>query len=404
MTDSRLPWKLLLGLMLVLSLSATARAADRKLTVQGGPNDLGETPIIVAVPGKPAVGPYRLVPAKGDPLNAQIYVEGDTSYLGAVLPSIKKQAVDEYRIEPAGDLDGPKVGVRFTVTPLTIDIKLNGEPLTTHHLDIGPKPILYPLYGPTGAPITRAYPMKDVHGEDKDHPHHRSFWFTHGSVNGVDFWSELKGHGTIKETARLTVIDGPALGRIRTTDDWVAPDGHVVCSDERTLTFYNTKHGRVLDFEITITATHGAVTFDDTKEGMFGLRVASSMDAKPPALGKITNAEGLTNDDTWGKASPWVDYVGPVDGKTVGIAIMNRRPSLRYPTTWHVRTYGLFAANPFGYKDFGLKIDGSYTIPPGKSIRFLYRGLLHEGDTASARVAERFRSYTEGPAVNVVPE
>ena len=401
MIGPRSHWKSILGLTLVMPLSAFAPADDRKLTIRGGTNDLGETPIVVEVPASLLPGTYRLVPGEGDPVDAQIFHDGDKALLGAVLPSIKKQSVEQFRIEPAPDLADPKVGVHIKVAPATIDVTLNKKPFTTYRLDIGPKPIFYPVYGPTGVPITRAYPMKDVAGEAKDHPHHRSFWFTHGNVNGIDFWSEAKGHGTIKETGRLTVIEGPALGRIRTTDDWVAPDGQAVCSDERVVTFLDTKQGRVLDFEITIKANHGPVTFGDTKEGMFGLRVASSMDAKPPTLGKITNAEGLTNDDTWGKPSPWVDYVGPVDGKTVGIAILNHPKSFRYPTTWHVRTYGLFAANPFGYHDFGRKEPGAYTIPSGESIRFQYRLIFHEGDTASAKVPELFRSYTEPPSVSV---
>ena len=195
--------------------------------------------------------------------------------------------------------------------------------------------------------------MKKVEGEDKDHPHQRSLWFTHGKVNGVDFWSEMKGHGSIKETAKKTVAGGAAVGLIRTTDDWIGPDGRKVCEDERVVRFYDTAKARVFDFDITLKATDGPVTFGDTKEGMFGVRVASSMDVNKKEGGKITNAEGLTDDKAWGKPSPWVDYTGPVEGETLGIAILNHPESFRHPTTWHVRTYGLFAANPFGWHDFG---------------------------------------------------
>ena len=126
----------------------------------------------------------------------------------------------------------------------------------------------------------------------------------------------------------------------------------------------------MIDFEIEIHATDGDVTFHDTKEGMFGLRVASSMDVAKKTGGRITNAEGLTDDKAWGQASPWVDYVGPVQGKTLGIAILNHPQSFRYPTTWHVRTYGLFAANPFGWHDFGRSEKGDYTLPAGQKVRF----------------------------------
>ena len=243
--------------------------------------------------------------------------------------------------------------------------------------------------------------METVEGEDRDHPHQRSFWFTHGKVNGIDFWSEQDGHGTIKETGRTTKISGPVMGRLRTSDDWLAPDGKKVCEDERVLTFYRVKGVRVIDFEITIKATAGAVTFGDTKEGMFGLRVASSMDVNKHQGGKIVNAEGLLDDQAWGKPSPWVDYTGPVQGRTVGIAILNHPESFRFPTTWHVRTYGLFAANPFGWHDFGLGKTGEFTLAANQSLGFGYRVILHEGETGAARIADHFDNFARPPKVQI---
>ena len=189
--------------------------------------------------------------------------------------------------------------------------------------------------------------------EDHDHPHQRSCWFTYGNVNGIDFWSEGKRFGTIKEKERTLVVAGPVVGRLKTLNEWRAANDQKVCTDERLVTFYRTKSARIIDFKFRIVASDGPVEFFDTKEGMFGLRVASSMDVDKKKGGKITNAEGLTNEKAWGKPSPWVDYVGTVKDRTVGIAIINHPSSFRYPTTWHVRTYGLFAANPFGWHDFG---------------------------------------------------
>jgi hypothetical protein len=102
-----------------------------------------------------------------------------------------------------------------------------------------------------------------------------------------------------------------------------------------------------------------------------------------------------------GQASPWVDYTGPVDGRTVGVAILNHPDSFRYPTTWHVRDYGLFAANPFGWRDFGMKTAGDYTLPAGESITFRYRVILHDGDTASADLPAAFRAYARPPKVEI---
>ena len=189
-----------------------------------------------------------------------------------------------------------------------------------------------------------------------------------------------------------------------TTDDWLGPNGKVVCSDERVVKFHASDKTRIVDFDITIKASNGPITFGDTKEGMFGLRVASSMDVDAKKGGKITNADGLTDAAAWGKPATWVDYTGPVEGETVGIAILNHPSSFRHPTTWHVRTYGLFAANPFGWHDFGMKTSGDHTIPAGESIRFGYRVILHTGDTASANLPAAYAGYIKPPSVEIKPE
>ncbi len=115
----------------------------------------------------------------------------------------------------------------------------------------------------------------------------------------------------------------------------------------------------------------------------------------------MTNSQGLTDDQAWGKASPWVDYTGPVQGKTVGIAVLNHPRSFRYPTNWHVRTCGLFAANPFGWHDFGTGKSGEYVLPAGQTIWFGYHVFLHSGETSSARIPDAFESYRNPPVVEV---
>ncbi len=290
--------------------------------------------------------------------------------------------------------DEPKAeGVELIARGARIEVRVGGQTLMTYVPDDGPKPYYHPLIGPTGLPMTRAYPMAGVPGEKTDHPHQRSLWFAHGSVNGVDFWSEARGHGSIRETSRPVVQGGPDFGILRTTDDWLAADGKKVCEDERTVRISGRPGPRIIDFDVALKASEGPVTFGDTKEGMFGLRVATSMDVAGRRGGKIVNAEGLTDGAAWGKASPWVDYSGPVEGKTVGIAILNHPESFRYPTTWHVRDYGLFAANPFGWKDFGRAGSGGYILPQGRSIRFRYRVILHEGDAEAAGLPEAFEVY-----------
>lgn len=281
-------------------------------------------------------------------------------------------------------------------SPKGMVVEIDGSLFTEYLTRSGAKPILWPILGPTGKPVTRAYPMSEVPGETKDHIHQRSLWFTHGDVNGVSFWDENANHGTIVHRRFAEVRSGVEAGFV-TDNDWVGPDGKTILSDQRRLAFGSEDNARWIDFDITLKATSGPVKFGDTKEGSFGVRVAETMRVDAKQGGRIVNSEGKTNQGAWGQRAAWVDYHGPVDGQTVGIAIMNHPTSFRFPTYWHVRTYGLFAANPFGIHDFpgGEKKDGSYVIEAGKSITLRYRVWIHRGDEKEGRVAAVFEAYSK---------
>ncbi len=278
----------------------------------------------------------------------------------------------------------------------TLEVTIDGKPFTTYHVKSGAKPIMWPLYGPTGAEMTRGYPMRDPSEfEKKDHIHHRSFWFTHGDVNGVSYWHEQGGNGEIIHREFLNVSSGKK-GVIATRNDWVDPSGKKVCEDFRSFVFDGDENARWIDAEITVKASEGQVKFGDTKEGCFGVRVAGTMRTELGKGGKILTSEKLTDKAAWGKPAAWVDYHGPVGDHVAGVAIMNHPTSFRYPTYWHVRTYGLFAANPFGLHNFkGKEHDGSYTMKKGESFTLRYRVLLHKGDTKTGKVAKVFEQYSQ---------
>ena len=75
----------------------------------------------------------------------------------------------------------------------------SGDSLVSGYVaDSGGKPIIYPIHGPGGHPMTRNFPMRKDYGtENGDHDHQRSMWFTHGDINGIDFWTDDKGSGKI---------------------------------------------------------------------------------------------------------------------------------------------------------------------------------------------------------------
>ena len=279
-------------------------------------------------------------------------------------------------------------------------VKIDGQLFTKYLTRSGNKPILWPIIGPTGKPMTRAYPMENTANEAKDHPHHRSLWFSHANVNGVNFWLEApagKPGARIKHIEFLKIASGkPAL--IVTRNAWLAPDGKKVCEDQRTLHFDTDGDARWIDFDINIKATDGPLMFGDTKEGLFGVRVAETLRVDAKLGGQIVNSDHLVGEEAaWGKPAAWVDYHGPLDGQTLGIAIFNHPGSFRFPTCWHVRSYGLFVANPFGLHEFaGGKPDrGAVTLAPGKTLLLRYRVLLHRGDEKAGKVAEAFAAYAK---------
>ena len=276
-------------------------------------------------------------------------------------------------------------------------VKIDGQLFTEYLVRSGNKPVLWPIIGPTGKPMSRNYPIRDVEGEKKDHPHHRSLWFTHGDVNGVNFWAENGQTGEIKHIEFTKLGGAPAT--IAARNAWIAPDGKKVCEDIRTIRFGADDASRWIDFDVTVKATDGPVVFGDTKEGTFGIRVAEPIRVDADQGGKFVNSRNQVNADAWGKPAEWIDYHGPLDGQTVGIAVMNHPGSFRYPTFWHVRPYGLLAANPFGVHDFsnGKKSGGEKTLAPGESLRLRYRVLLHKGDERQGRVAEAFSAYSRVP-------
>jgi sugar phosphate isomerase/epimerase len=290
-------------------------------------------------------------------------------------------------------------GVTITKGQKKLRVDINGKLFTEYCFSDVPRPYFYPVIGPTGAPITRHWPMEEGKDEAKDHVHHRSLWYTHGEINGQDFWGEGSGSGKVVHDKFLQITSGRDMGVIKSTDKYVARDGTVVCTDTRTHRFYNRKDGQIMDFEITIHASEGKVVMGDTKEGSMAIRLAPTMRLKGKVgKGHIVNSAGNRDGQTWGKRAAWCDYYGPVEGKIVGVAIFDHPDNPKHPTWWHVRDYGLFAANPFGVHNFERKQKGvgEITIPAGESLTFKYRFYFHKGDTNQADVDKHYREYVEG--------
>lgn len=278
-------------------------------------------------------------------------------------------------------------------------VEVESQPFAEYLTRSGHQPAVWPVIGPTGQAMTRSYPAGPLlDGEMNDHPHHRSLWFTHGDVNGKDFWTnheESRQNNEIRHREFVSTVSGH-VGKIVTRNDWIS-EGEKVCEDERTLVFGEDEFGRTIDFLVTINASEGDLTFGETKEGSFGVRANAplTVDAKQGA--HLVNDRGMIDEKAWGMFANWIDDYGPVDGEVVGIAMFSHPDNFRHPTRWHTRTYGLLAANPFGEGEFpqddSQPKQGATRLAKGEKLSLRYRVLLHRGDSIEGRIAEAYERY-----------
>jgi hypothetical protein len=294
-----------------------------------------------------------------------------------------------------------------------IEVTIGGKPFTTYYFDPAvAKPYLMPLRSAQGTIVTRGFPVGNEvpPGSERDksfEPHQRPLYFAHGNIDSLDFWGEevfakyFNDHGK-QDYGKMVMekIDearGGDSGTIKAEFSLQGPGGHVIGDETQAFTFRGDDHTRVIDCEFTVRATHGPLTFGDSKEGTFGIRVAKELNSPPAHMVNSQGAEG--EKAIWGKRAEWVDYDGKVEGEDVGIAVLDHPKSFRHPTTWHARGYGLFAANPFGLRDFTRdpNQDGSWTIPERKSLTFRYRVVIHHGDYKTANIAEAYQKYAAEP-------
>lgn len=300
------------------------------------------------------------------------------------------------------------------ITPGTdrVRVEINGRPFTDFILRGGEarKPYFWPVRAASGTMVTRHFPMEIVAGEPQDHPHQRGLWFAHDSVNGVDFWNNEASYKSPPPRGRIVVDKINTRGASFTaTMQWLDPQGAKILDESRVTTFIPDPKLRIMDLDITLTAATKAV-FGDTKDGTLGIRLAPALQEQktvkekgqpdvtlPGPPGAITNAAGAEHEKAvWGKTSDWMDYSGEIDGEKLGITIFDH-PSNSRRAHWHVRAYGLFAANPFGVKTFtdSKSKDVSVTLEPGEKLHFRYRVIVHPGDARSAGLAKLWNEYVK---------
>jgi hypothetical protein len=290
-----------------------------------------------------------------------------------------------------------------------IDILIGGKPFTSFlYPDTLEKPVLYPLLSASGTPVTRGFPLAPRPGDPTDHPHHIGLWFNFENLNGLDFWNnsyaipaaKKSGYGWIRTDKILETKDG-TKGILAYHANWTDQQKQVILEEQTRFEFSGNGQDRIIDRVTTLTADMDAF-FKDAKDGMLGLRLAHELQIPDPADQKFTDdkgnvtivkggtdkvangtyltSEGKTGNDAWSTRGVWCKVYGKIGTDSVSVAIIDHPQNPNYPTFWHARGYGLFAANPLGEKVFtNGKSEKNLTLKKGESVTFRYRIIIHSG-------------------------
>lgn len=287
----------------------------------------------------------------------------------------------------------------FTVTEnkteKRVDIAVDGKPFTSYiYPDSLMKPVLYPIRTTDGALITRGWPLEPRAGERTDHPHHVGLWFNYGDVNGIDFWNnsssipsaEKDKYGTIRHLAVNMMVADDNKAELDVSAYWEKSDGTKLLKEATKYIFTETGGRRAIELHVKLTALEEDVSFADNKEGLIGIRLTRELEhaSGQGTTGLYRSSVGKDGNDVWGTRGAWVNLNGTLDGQPVSIVILDHPENVGYPTYWHARDYGLFAANPLGQKVFS---EGDevldFKLKAGDSVIFKYKVLINSGNKLS---------------------
>jgi hypothetical protein len=292
-----------------------------------------------------------------------------------------------------------------------VDITVDDQLFTSYLWDTNQrKPILYPLVAPDGTTVTRGYPFKTVPGERVDHPHHAGLWFNYGNANSFDFWNnsdaikpeDRSKYGSIRHDRIVSTKSGANSGELTVESIWTTASGEDILRQTTRYVFSNAKRNgqsvRSIDMTIILKALT-KVVFHDDKEGLLGIRVAHFLESPTEkggtfldANGKATQvaaadpagatgvyhtSEGITGDAVWSTRGRWCFLTGTTNSHAETIAILDHPENPGYPTYWHARGYGLFAANPLGQSIFDPRQPAlNFTLEKTQPAIFRYRVLI----------------------------
>ena len=257
-----------------------------------------------------------------------------------------------------------------------------GERLRWHYGAQYPRPFFYPLVGPSGSPLTRM-----GHPGAPDHDHHRSIWFSHNKVLGIDFWAD-RGSAIIKQKKWLCYQDGKNEAAMAVLIGWY--DGHdpkELLEQELIVGIRPGLDGETfVELQSTFKPVGDMLEFGKTNFGFLAVRVAKSI-SEYFGGGKLTNSDGATGEPAiFGKTAKWMDYSGPVtNGDIEGITYFDHPSNPGHPVKWHVREDGWMGTS--------VCMDGPVTAMRKQPLMLRYLLHAHKGPISPERAAKTFDEF-----------
>jgi Methane oxygenase PmoA len=291
-----------------------------------------------------------------------------------------------------------------------VDVSFNNELFTSFlYPDSLEKPVLFPLRTAGGIIVTSGFPLDPKPGEPTDHPHHIGLWFNFENVNGLDFWNNSYAipqnkknlYGWIRTDKILQTKSGKT-GILVYHANWINQAKTIILEETTRFEFSGDANQRIIDRFTTLKADT-VVVFKDAKDGMLGLRLTHELQIPTNedqqftdnkgnvtivkggtdhvANGNYITSAGKTGNDAWSTRGIWCKVFGKMGADSVSIAIIDHPENPNYPTFWHARGYGLFAANPLGEKIFtNGKSEKNLALKKGESVTFRYRIVITSGN------------------------
>jgi hypothetical protein len=327
----------------------------------------------------------------------------------------------------AGGAGSPMVQVTTNEAARRVDVTVDGRPFTSYLYPTSlEKPVLYPLRSESGKLVTRGWPLEPRPNERVDHPHHVGLWFNYGDVNGLDFWNNSSDIPAAQKPKMGTIVhreirdtdSGRGEGALEVSMDWVDHTGKVLLREETRFVFHASQGMRGVDRITKLTAVNGPVSMTDNKEGVLGMRVARALEAPATQAelftdasgrrtevavlsnegvnGKYLTSEGVQGDAVWGTRGRWATLGGVLEGEPVTLAILDHPSNVGFPTYWHARGYGLFAANPLGQAALSNNKERlDFKLAQGQSTTFRHRILILNGAQQPARMEQLYKEWAQ---------